>query len=261
MEISPMLLTEVEDDTILDKGWIYAEKINGVRAIIHVKGGKIVGIRGRNNNPLLYCFPELKEATFNFDTAILDAECACLIGEGGKSVFYSGIDRRRSAPDAKRLREYPVTAVVFDIIQYEQEVLINKPYKTRLEYLEKIKDKIHGSIQILETTTDGRALWEKVVRENREGCVIRDPNGLYELGVRSKIGCRKLKNYKHVDVIVEKTELNAKGTKIYSNVVIDGVNIIVEAQQGGCFSINVEDKIRVKYLDIVGDRMIQPTRF
>jgi bifunctional non-homologous end joining protein LigD len=258
MNIEPMLLTEVDDPLVLDDATkIFQEKHNGVRAIVHIKGGKIVGIRNRANNPILFCFPELKEAQFDFDTAILDCEI-CVIKDN-KSVFYGGIDQRRSAPTEKKLKENPATIVVFDILQYEGEALVYKPYKVRVEYLARIKDKIRGPIQVIESTHDGRALWDKIVAENREGVVIKDPNAIYELGKRSKQSL-KLKNYKYVDVLVQKTEVNEKGTKIFSVTMIDGKDIQVECQQAGCFNIHEGDTVRVKYLDIVGEKLIQPTR-
>jgi len=258
MAVEPMLLTEVEDMNLInDTTKIFQEKHNGTRAIISVKGGKIVGIRGRSNNPVLFCYPELKDATFDFDTAILDAEIC--VFQNGKSVFYKGIDQRRSTPDGAKLRNFPVVAVIFDILQLEKEALINKPYKDRLAVMEKVI-KNSDRIKLVESTHDGKALWDKVITDNREGVVVKDPNAIYELGKRSK-AYLKLKNYKYVDVIVEKTELNEKGTKIYSNIVIDGTPIQVECQQAGMFNVHVGDNIRVKYLDIVGDRLIQPTRY
>lgn len=256
MQIEPMLLTEVEDETILDKGWIYQEKHNGIRAIIHVKDHKIVGIRGRSNNPLLFCFPEFKDLRLEFDTAILDAEIC--VFKNGRSVFYGGIDQRRSVPSPARLKELSATIVLFDILQCNGETLLNKPYKERLMML----NKYHwdNGIRLVESSNDGRGLWARAKLENWEGIVVKDPNGVYELGKRSK-QFLKLKNYKYVDVIVEKTEPNPKGTKIYAHAAIDGRDVAVECQRAGAFNINVGDNVRVKYLDIVGDRLIQPTNW
>jgi len=205
----------------------------------------------------LFCYPELKEITFSFDTAILDGE-ACVFKEG-KSVFYGGIDQRRTAPTTSRMRDYPVTLIIFDILQFEKEVLIYKPYHQRLNIIES-NILPTDRIKVVESTYDGQALWDNIVKDNREGVVIKDPNAIYELGKRSK-QYLKLKNYKYVDVIVEKTEPNAKGTKIYSHVEIDGKIIDLECQRAGAFNINVGDNVRVKYLDIIDNRLIQPTNY
>jgi bifunctional non-homologous end joining protein LigD len=263
MQIEPMLLTEVDDDSILDKGWIYQEKHNGVRAIIHVKDHKIVGIRGRSNNPLLYCYPEFKDVKFDFSNGILDGEIC--VFKNGRSVFYGGVDKRRSVPNDKTLREYPAKIIVFDILQLEEKTLVYIPYEKRLELIHQhipchLTDTNNNLVEAVETVRDGRALWAMAKKYNWEGIVCKDPNGIYELGKRSK-QFLKLKNYKYADVIVEKTEPNAKGTKIYAHTVIDGVEIDVECQRAGAFNINVGDNVRVKYLDIVGDRLIQPTNW
>lgn len=261
MNIEPMLLSEVDDETILDKQWIFQEKYNGVRAIIHVKDHKIVGIRGRSGNPLLFYYPELKELDMPMNTGILDAEICVL--KDGRSVFYGGIDQRRSAPTATKLRNYPVTAIVFDALQLNGETLTNVGYDKRLEKLEAFDwsgEKRRRHLQLIESTPDGRELWSKAKKENWEGIVAKNPLGIYELGVRSK-QFLKLKNYKFVDVKVDKIEPNPKGTKIYAKAEIDGREINVECQRAGAFNINVGDNVRVKYLDIVGDRLIQPTNW
>lgn len=258
MQIEPMLLTEVEDKSILEKpGWIYQQKYNGVRAIIHVKDHKIVGIRGRSNNPLLFCFPEFKDIIFPFESAILDGEI--IVEKNGQSIYYGGIDHRRTAPTPARLKEFPATIIVFDIIQLVGEPLIYRPYHERLHLIEQsILPTEH--IRCIESTPDGKILWDKIVAEDREGVVCRDPMGLYELGKRSH-QVIKAKNYKHVDVKVEKTEPNAKGTKIYAHTSINGGDVVVECQRGGCFDIHEGDIVRVKYLDIVGGRLVQPTNW
>jgi bifunctional non-homologous end joining protein LigD len=257
MNIEPMLLGEVNDDSILNKGWIYQIKQNGVRAIIHVKNHRIVGIRGRSNNPLLYCYPELKDEYFDFDTAILDAEI-CVLDSKGKSVFYNGINQRKTTPTTSRIKEYPITIIVFDVIQLETDVLINKPYKERLGLLQGYK--WSNYVRLIESVNDGTALWNKVLRDDEEGLVAKDPNAIYELGKRST-RYLKYKNYKYADVLVEQIEPNPKGTKIRANIEINGCPVEVNCHQAGCFNINVGDTVRVKYLDIVDGKMIQPTRW
>jgi ATP-dependent DNA ligase len=179
--------------------------------------------------------------------------------KNGKSVFYGGIDQRRSVPSPARLKELSATIIVFDIIQFEQEVLVYKPYKDRLAVLEQ-KILPTEKVRVVKSTNDGRVLWQHVVAEDQEGLVAKDPNGLYELGKRSK-QCIKIKNYKYVDVVVEKTEPNPKGTKIYAHTEIGGREIAVECQRSGSFNINVGDNVRVKYLDIVGGHLVQPTNW
>jgi ATP-dependent DNA ligase len=253
--VDPMLLTEVDDrDSVLTKPWLFQIKENGVRSIIHIKNNKIVGIRSRSNNPTLYCYPELKDIQFNCGTAIIDAEICVM--KNGKSIFYDGVNKRRSTPTNKILQDYPVTIIAFDIIQLESEVLVNKPYKDRIQKLGSI---ISDSTQfkVIEATMDGVALWDRVVAEDHEGLVAKDPNGVYEIGKRVKSNI-KIKNYKHTNVLVEKTEVNNKGTKVWGKTLIGDKTIQVECQIQNTY-IDIGSTVNVKYLDIVGDRMIQPT--
>lgn len=258
MQIEPMLLTEVDDANILnDSTKIFQEKHNGTRAIIHVKDHKIVGIRGRSNNPLLYCFPEFKDVVLPFSTAILDGEVCVFYDD--KSIFYGGVDKRRSIPSDKVVKDYPATIVVFDVIQMEQDVLVYRPYKDRLAALQKYEWGTLSSgarIVLVESTNDGKALWTKVLDENREGVVVKDPMGLYELGKRSK-SFLKLKNYKFIDVKVEHVEANNKGTKIFGKVEVSGNVLDVECQVQNKH-VSIGEVVNVKYLDIVGNRLVQP---
>jgi ATP-dependent DNA ligase len=253
-EIKVMLLTEVWDKSILDDTtkW-FQVKENGVRALIHIKDGKIVGIRNRSNNPIFYCFPEFKELTFPYKSAILDAEIVVI--KDGKSVFYSGIDKRRSYPSENVLKDYPATIVVFDALKINDESLIMKPYKYRYEKLSGISTKI----KVAENFYNGRELWEKVVKENLEGIVIKDPNAIYEVDKRVKHQL-KLKNYKITQITVDKSEQNEKGTKVFAKTNIDGVDLEVECQLGGVFGVENGTTHYIKYLDIYGNRMIQPTK-
>ncbi|MBW2970828.1 hypothetical protein KY320_01560 [Candidatus Woesearchaeota archaeon] len=254
-EIKAMLLTEVSDKSILEKqGLIYQKKFNGIRALIHVKGGKVVGIRNRSNNPILYCFPELKDLELPYKVAILDAEIC--VFKNGKSVFYGGIDQRRSKPSDKVLKEHPATIVVFDALRVDGEILIHTPYHKRHEFLTKIQES--DRIKVAKNFDNGVELWKEVESKNLEGVVIKEPDAPYEFA-RSK-RFLKLKNYKMVDVQVDQTEQNEKGTKIYGKVEIEGQEINVEAQLAGVFGVENGSIQKVKYLDIVGDRLIQPTK-
>jgi len=256
-QIKPMLLEETEDKELLedDTKW-YQIKENGVRALVHVKDSKIVGIRNRSNNPILYCFPEFKDLDIGFNEAILD--CEIIVFKKGKSVFYGGIDNRRSVPSEKVLKENPATIVVFDALKIGSEILVTKPYKYRYERIKQIEEQ--PLIQVIRNYMDGKSLWAEVERLNLEGVVIKDPNSMYELGKRSR-NYLKLKYYKFTEVTVEKTEPNSRGTKIYGKAKINNKEIEVECQLGGVYDVSVGEVKRVRYLDIIGNRLIQPTKF
>jgi len=251
--IKPMLLTETFDKEILvDDTKIFQIKENGVRAILHVKEGKIVGIRNRANNPILYQFPELRDIEFPFSTGILDAEIC--VYKNGKSVFYGGIDKRRSAPSEDTLKEYPAKLIIFDVLKIDSDVLVMKSYKERYDQL-CLNIPEGPNIELSRNYTDGKELWDKVMRENQEGVVIKSPRAMYELGKRSTQNI-KLKYYKTTDITVDKVEPNSAGTKIFGKV----DDIEVECQLAGIFDVEIGSVQKIKYLDIVGKRFIQPTK-
>jgi len=254
--IKPMLLTEVENDSILgdDSKW-FQIKENGVRALVHIKDHKLVGLRNRADNPILYQFPELREIQFPFQEAILDAEIC--VFKDDKSVFYGGIDKRRSAPSKKTLEESPATMVVFDALKIDNEALVMKPYSYRYsKILESLKET--DNLKVAKNFSSGKELWDKVTQEDLEGVVIKDPKAFYEVGKRSK-NYIKLKSYKRCDVNIEKTEPNDKGTKIYGKTIIDGKEIEVTCQLAGIFGVG-GDIITIKYLDIYNGKLIQPSK-
>jgi bifunctional non-homologous end joining protein LigD len=252
-KIEPMLLSETFDKEILedDTKW-FQIKENGVRAIVHVIDGKIVGIRNRANNPILYQFPELRDVKFPFNTGILDAEVC--VYKNGKSVFYGGIDKRRSAPTENTLKEHPAKLILFDALKIDNNVLVMKGYKDRYSQLSQNMPE-DSKVEITKNYTNGKELWSKVTNENQEGVVIKTPNAMYELGKRSS-NYIKLKNYKTTEIVVEKVEPNSRGTKIFGKV----ADIDVECQLAGIFDVEVGSTQTIKYLDIAGDRLIQPTK-
>jgi len=260
VEIKPMLFTEVWDKSVLkdDSKW-YQTKENGIRALVHIKDGKIIGIRNRSNMPIFYLFPEFKNLKFPFSSGILDAEI--IVMKNGKSIYYGGIDQRRSVPSKKVLENHPAKMIIFDALQIDGNVLIMKPYKHRYEQLNVLQENTNLSVA---KNYGGEELWNKVISEDLEGVVIKNPNTPYELGKRSKENL-KLKNYKLLDVAVTKIEPNEKGSKIFGKAGIQGKEIEVECQIGGEFDLETGSIQKIKYLDICKSRdghyrLIQPTK-
>ena len=253
-EIKAMKLKEkLYDEGIFDeyKGYYSQIKENGVFGILHIKGNKIVGIRNRTNNPIFYLYPEFEDVKFKFNEGILVAEI--VVFKNGKSVFYGGIDQRRSRKDDK---ENMVTAVVHDILKLEKQITINLPYSKRYELLsQNIGDE--DRVRIFKNY-DIRELWDKVIKENLEGMVLKNPKANYQLGIRSA-DYVKVKNYKETEVLIEDTEENEKGIKIFGTTTIGGETLKVDCQfQNG--GVNIGETVKVRYLDIFNGRLIQPTK-
>jgi len=258
-KIEPMLLNEIfynEQMFEEQKNRLFQIKENGIRGLVHIKDGIIIGIRNRNDKPILFCFPEFKGLKLDIKEGILDCEIVVLDKE--RSIFYGGINQRRSVPTNKILEEYPATIIVFDALKIDSEVLLLKPYKYRYE---KIKNSVFECerIRIAKNYSDLKELWNLVTKNNFEGVVIKNPDSVYEMGKRSS-NYIKVKYYKYCEVIVEETVPNDKGTKIIGKTIIDKEEIVVECQIPGDFDINKGDVKKIKYLDVYNGKLIQPTR-
>ena len=263
-EIKPMLLTEIDfspDVFEKYKSWCFQEKENGIRAVAHIKNKKISSIRNRRNVPILNLFPELAELEFDTDfDAIIDGEL-CVFDSTGKSIFYGGINQRDKKLYPENVKKFPATFVAFDVLYLKGQVVVDKPYSERYSLLKGvISDTTIQTFRIAKNIDNPQEYWEsKIVKENREGLVIKNPTGYYEVDTRSKNNL-KLKNYKNIDVVIDKVEQNNAGTKIYGKINIGGVDVDVECQIGGVKpeSLKVGEKVPVVYLDIVGNKLIQP---
>jgi len=251
--ISPMLLKEIKDkDELKDRTKLFQVKEDGIRLLLHVKGGKVVGMFSRSGRPVGFLFPELREIEFpGLDMAVIDGE-ATVMDENGRSVFYGGIDQRSHSFHPERLKSHPVTFLPFDLIYLNGKSIKHKPYSERLQMLQDLVKPIKN-LKVVETSNDGEALWNKVKTEDREGIVIKDPNAPYEEGVRSN-RYQKLKNYKEVVVTVDKTEENPKGLKIYGTGTVNGETVDVEAQCAGVDHIEIGTQIKVTYMQVTRNK-------
>lgn len=249
------------------KGWYYQIKQNGIRGVISVKEGKITAIRDRRNNPIFQNYPELKEVVIPIKEGLLDVELV-IFDEKGKSHYYNEYDEDKKLTQAgiqlrsmsikgdEIVKKYPISVVIFDILKLDNEILITKPYKDRYEKLSQIKE--NDRIKIAKNYLSFKELWERVVKEDLEGVVCKNPLGVYELDTRSK-NFIKVKNYKITEVEVESTEINERGLRISGRT---KDNLVVDFQMAGVSDIAKGSKVKIKYLEKiggVGGRLTQPT--
>lgn len=261
--IQPMLIFECQySDDVWEKykNWIWQEKQNGTRNLIHIKDEKVVAIRNRSDSPVMHLYPELSSVAFKgVQSAIFDCEIV-VMDANNKSIFYGGINQRdKAVKSAEHRAKYPVKAMLMDCLYLNGQILTQKPYTERYQMLrQSITD--NNSIEVVRNIDNPKEYWENVIiPENREGFVLKNPKGIYQAGVRTKEQL-KLKNYKRNDVIVDSLEANPKGVKIYGHFDLNGQRIDAEVQWSsmGCENIKVGDAVEVEYLDIVNNKLVQP---
>ncbi|HHX49913.1 MAG TPA: DNA ligase [Clostridia bacterium] len=204
MDLIPIIPFEPENINILPQGdrWIFQVKWDGVRLLSYYDGQK-VRLFNRKKNERTLQFPEfldMKNYCFA-SSVILDGEIIAL--EKGKPSFSKVMQRDslRLINKIEKMRiNIPVTYMVFDAIYWNGKWINNESFQYRQEILGKII-KPRPNLQLVESFSDGEALWRGVVDQDLEGIVCKDLNSPYLLGGKDH-RWQKLKNYKTLNAVV-----------------------------------------------------------
>lgn len=171
-------------------GWSYEAKWDGFRAIVFVDGADVV-IQSRNGRPLERYFPEL---SFPEGRYVLDGEI--VIGDEARQDF--GALQQRIHPAASRIErlaaETPAHLVTFDLLAWEDDVLLARPFGERREILASLDP----AIEVAAHTLDPRAA-EKWL-ETGEGVFAKRLDAPYLPGERR--GMVKVKRLRTIDCVV-----------------------------------------------------------
>ena len=156
---------------------------------------------------------------------ILDGEM-CVLNDKGVSIFNEGISFRTHCKDVNTIREasdkYPVTFVVFDMLEVEDLDLAEKPYNRnirvepytfRREILEQANiESSHANIKLVEQSTEIIELWEETVNNKGEGIILKHKSSTYDEGKRSP-NWLKVKDVRETDVRFTKFTEHPKGIR------------------------------------------------
>lgn len=190
---TPMLLKEI-DKPFNSKKYYYELKYDGYRALIFVNKNEIY-IQSRNKNDITYLYPELSNIKKIVNkNVIFDGEI--VIFENNKPSF-NKISKRSKLKNKNIIKKEsinnPVIFIAFDIL-YENKDLTNLPLIERKKILGKYQDTdffIKSKVYL----NNGIKLYNFVKRNNLEGIVIKDINGLYHINNRTS-DFIKVKNIK-----------------------------------------------------------------
>lgn len=190
---TPMLLKEI-DKPFNSKKYYYELKYDGYRALIFVNKNEIY-IQSRNENDITYLYPELSNIKKIVNkNVIFDGEI--VIFENNKPSF-NKISKRSKLKNKNIIKKEsinnPVIFIAFDIL-YENKDLTNLPLIERKKILGKYQDTdffIKSKVYL----NNGIKLYNFVKRNNLEGIVIKDINGLYHINKRTS-DFIKVKNIK-----------------------------------------------------------------
>jgi len=193
---SPMLASLV-DAPLQDPHLVYEPKYDGIRAIVEI--GAQVRLWSRLGNEKTSQFPEIVQALERWaakrkpQPLILDGEIVALDAKGEPAGFQQLQGRIHLAGEHGGPRR-STAFIAFDILREGSQDLRGRPLLERRAALERIFN--HTGSPVLRISEmirgDGRALYQRALREGWEGLIAKDAASLYKSGKRTP-DWRKLK--------------------------------------------------------------------
>jgi bifunctional non-homologous end joining protein LigD len=200
----PMLATvgelpPPEEDAL----WGYEFKWDGVRAVAAVRGGAL-GLTSRKGTDITVRYPEvgrLPDGLAGHD-AVLDGEIVAM-DENGRPDFGALQNRmHRTGPEVGRMAAaMPVTYLVFDLLSWDGEDLLARPYAERRERLDALGVAGHRWVATPWFRGGGAGVRAASEENGLEGVVAKRLTSLYRPGLRSP-DWRKVKNVRTQSVVV-----------------------------------------------------------
>lgn len=195
--VKPMLaqLSPNIQESIEEMGWALCEtKYDGIRVQIHRTEDE-VSIFTRRLENISKAVPEIVEyieKSLPHHYFVVEGEI--IVTKEGKPISFQYILQRvRRKYEIERMREQvPLTLYLFDVL-YNQETLIDAPFKDRRKILESMVKQIPGKLKLSsqvkvtpENPQKAQELFEKSIKEGHEGIMIKDPQAPYMPGIRGK---------------------------------------------------------------------------
>lgn len=196
MEIMPPMLATAGTLPTNFSDYAYEIKWDGLRAVLYSHSGHIE-ILSRNNNNITEQYPELLaiKETLRAKNIILDGEIVYLSNSGRPS--FSGLQHRMGLSSAKKIaakmRSYPITYIIFDVLYMNDKTLIELPYVKRREILSELNllgENFQSPSYILGTGID---MLKSTQNLGLEGIMAKRLDSLYMPGKRTS-NWLKIKN-------------------------------------------------------------------
>ena len=185
-------------------------KLDGARIQIH-KLGDEVRIFSRRLTDVTASLPEIVEIVrkeVKAREAILEGEIIA-VNETGNPLPFQHLMRRfrrvhRIEDVSKRI---PVKLYLFDLIYFDGQSLIDKPYVERRQKLAEISGKISLTKQIItDNVKDAQLFLEQAINAGHEGLVAKKLDSPYTPGVRGKKWFKIKKTLEPLDLVVVAAE-------------------------------------------------------
>ncbi len=167
-------------------------KLDGARVQIH-KDGQRVWLFSRRLSDLTASLPEVREEiaqAVTTDAAILEGEVIAVdLARDGRPLPFQHVMRRLGRTrDIEAMREQvPVKVHLFDVLYADGKVLVDRPYRERVETLQRVR----GSIPLVErllpsSVAEGEAFLSAARTAGHEGVMAKELDSPYTPGVRGR---------------------------------------------------------------------------
>jgi bifunctional non-homologous end joining protein LigD len=171
-----------------EEGWAAEVKWDGVRAIAYCRPGRL-SLQTRNLRDVTVQYPEVRRLSRQIGArdAILDGELVAFDADGRPSFsrLQQRIHQTSETVVRSRMKQYPVTYVVFDLLYLDGRNLMAEPYRRRRELLEELE--LSGPHWQAPAYSTGHAkeLLEVAGKRGLEGLVLKRLDSHYSPGKRT----------------------------------------------------------------------------
>jgi len=202
--VAPMAATLADALPADDAHWAYEMKWDGVRAVVHVDGGRPTAW-SRNDIDITDTYPELRAMAESMGAtqAVLDGELVALDPTGRPS--FERLQPRMHVTGAARIKRLavsvPVTYFVFDVLHLDGHSTMAMPYRERRALLEDIA--LSGSSWQTPPAWfgGGQDVLAAAREQGLEGVVAKHLESGYQPGARSR-SWLKIKNLRTQEVLI-----------------------------------------------------------
>jgi len=202
--VAPMMATLADALPPDDERWAYEMKWDGVRAVVHVDGGRATAW-SRNDIDITDTYPELRAMAESMGStqAVLDGELVALDPAGRPS--FELLQPRMHVSGAARIRRLavsvPVTYLVFDVLHLDGRSTVSAPYRERRALLDDLGLTGPSWRTPPAWFGGGDAVLAAAREQHLEGVVAKRVDSTYEAGSRSR-SWLKVKNLRTQEVLV-----------------------------------------------------------
>ena len=182
------LLAQASELPRHDERYGFEVKWDGVRAICFVQGGRI-RLQGRKQVDCTAQYPELRTLgeEMGAQEAVLDGEVVALDGEGRPSFqqLQYRMNLTRESDVRRRMREIPVTYMIFDLLYLDGHSTMGLAYSDRRRLLEALELSGPHWRTPAYHAGDGEAMLAASRQQGLEGVVAKRLDSAYLPGKRS----------------------------------------------------------------------------